>query len=360
MLQSEYSLTQNVKSKQTRNNVLDALEKIMNHLKVLDKTPKNGLIVFCGNISEKEGSSDIKLWSVEPPQPLNRKVYWCDQTFVLDPLKEMLREKEIYGLIVIDGGGADVGFLKGKKVVLEKHVESMVPGKTKAGGWSQQRYQRIREEAKKDHMKKTAEIANRLFLPEKEDLKGIIIGGPGPFKEKFNDSEYLDHQLRKKKLGVIDTSYTGDQGLQELVKRGEQLIEEASAVKERKLMEEFYGNLQKDNGLSVYGLDETKRAMELGAIEILLISEAYDWIRVKLECQCGETQVKDAKPGREHKCPNCGSVMEVVEEKDLIDVLSEEAKNYSSKVEIISTDSREGEQFKNLGGIGGILRFRIS
>jgi peptide chain release factor subunit 1 len=209
-------------------------------------------------------------------------------------------------------------------------------------------------------MKKVAEIANRLFLSEKEDLKGILIGGPGPFKEKFDQGEYLDHQLRKKKLGVVDTSYTGDQGLQELVNRGEKLIEKASAVKERKIMEEFYANLQKDNGLSVYGLDEVKRAMKLGAIDTLLISEDYDWVRVKLECQCGETMVKDTRPGREHKCPNCGSVMEVVEEKELMDVLSEEASNYGTKVEIISTDSREGEQFKNLGGIGGILRFRVS
>jgi len=359
MLNSEYSLTQNVKSRQTRNNVLDALEKIMNHLKLFKQTPKNGMIVFSGNVSGKEGQADIELWSIEPPQPLNQKIYWCDQEFVLDPLKEMLQEREVYGLIVVDGGGADIGFLKRKKISLEKHIESTVPGKTKAGGWSQQRYARIREEAKKDHMKKTAEIANRLFLSE-ENLKGIIIGGPGPFKEKFSGGEYLNHQLRKKKLGVVNTSYKGEQGLQELVNRGEKLIEKASAVRERKIMEEFYGNLQKDNGLSVYGLDETKRAMKLGAIETLLMSEDFDYLRVQLECQCGEELTKDIKPRKEVKCPNCGSVMKIKGERDLMDVLSEEAENYSSKVEIISTDSREGEQFRNLGGIGGILRFRIS
>lgn len=116
MLRSEYALTQNVKSRQTRNNVLNALEKIMNHLKVIGRTPQNGLIVFCGNVSEKEGQADMQIWSVEPPLPLSQKIYWCDQTFILDPLRDMLREKEVYGLIVIDGGGADIGFLKGKKV----------------------------------------------------------------------------------------------------------------------------------------------------------------------------------------------------------------------------------------------------
>jgi len=35
------------------------------------------------------------------------------------------------------------------------------------------------------------------------------------------------------------------------------------------------------------------------------------------------------------------------------------AKNIGSKIEIISTDTEEGQQFKNLGGIGSILRFRV-
>jgi len=358
MLRSEYALTQNVKSRQTRNNVLNGLEKIMNHLKLFKKTPENGLIVFCGNVSGKEGQSDIQTWSIEPPQPLGQKIYWCDQTFILDPLKDMLREKEVYGLIVIDTGGADIGFLKGKKVLLKKHIDSMVPGKTKAGGWSQMRYLRIREEAKKDHMKKVAEIANSIFLPEK-DLKGLIIGGPGSFKEKFNEGGYLNYQLRDRKLGLVDTSYIGIQGLQEIVKRGESLIQEASVVKERKLMEEFFSHLQKDDGLSVYGIDEVKNVINLGAIETLLISEDYDWVRVKLKCQCGQEIEKDTKPSAEHKCPNCRAVMEVVEEKELIEVLAEEAKAYGSTTEIISSESREGEQFKSLGRIGGILRFKV-
>ncbi|MBL7170120.1 MAG: peptide chain release factor 1, partial [Candidatus Aenigmarchaeota archaeon] len=74
MLRSEYALTQNVKSRQTRNNVLDALEKIMNHLKLFKKTPENGLIVFCGNVSGKEGQADLQIWSIEPPQPLGQKI----------------------------------------------------------------------------------------------------------------------------------------------------------------------------------------------------------------------------------------------------------------------------------------------
>jgi len=358
MLKQEYALTQNVKSRITRHNVLDALEKTMNHLKLFKKTPPNGLVIFCGNVSKKEGQPDIKTWSIEPPQPLAQKVYWCDQKFVLDPLKEMIREKEVYGLIVLDSGGSDVGFLKGKKVFLEKHMDSLVPGKTSKGGWSQQRYKRIREEALNDHFKKTASIANSIFIEEK-DLKGVIIGGPGPIKEKFKEGEYLDYRLRKKVLGIVDTSYTGIQGLQEIIQRGESLIQEASAVRERVIMEEFFEHLKKDDGLSIYGLEEVKSALDYGAIKTLLISEEYDWIRVKLTCQCGNKIEKDIKPDSIQKCPNCNSEMKIEEEKELIDVLSEQAKKLGSDMEIISVDSREGEQFKEIGGIGAILRYKL-
>jgi len=358
MLRQEVSLTQNVKSRTTRHNVLDALEKIINHLRVIGKTPQNGLVVFCGNASEKEGQSDIKIWSIEPPQPLSQKIYWCDQTFKLDAIKDMLREKEIYGLIVLDTSGADIGLLKGKKVILEKHIDSLVPGKTRKGGWSQQRYARIREEAKHEHLKKTGEIATSILKQEK-DLKGIIIGGPGPIKEKFNEGDFLDHQLRQKILGVVDTSYIGDQGLQEIVKRGEDLLQEASAVKERKLVESFFEHLQKDDGLSVYGLEETKKAINSGAVGTLMISEDFDWIRIKAKCQCGFQTELDNKSGKQHKCPKCGGEMIIEIEQELSDILSKQAKESGSKVEMISSDSREGAQFKELGGIGAILRYRI-
>ena len=359
MLKSEYALTQNVKSRATRHNVLDALEKTMNHLRLFKQTPPNGLVIFCGNISKTEGQPDIKLWSIEPPQPLAQKIYWCDQTFILDPFKDMVREKEVYGLIVMDTAAADIGLLKGKKVILEKHIDSLVPGKTIKGGASQRRYQRIRDEAKHDHLKKIGEIASKVFNEEK-DLKGIIIGGPGFLKEEFKEGDFLDYQLKEKIMGSIDTGDTGIQGLQEMLQRGESLIQEASATKERHIMEEFFEHLKKDDGLSIYGLEEVNHALDYGAVKTLLISEGLNWVRAKLTCSCGYSIEKDINLDKIEKCSQCGKDMTIDEEKDLIEILSEKAKSLGSEVEIISVDSREGEQFKEIGGVGAILRYKIS
>jgi peptide chain release factor subunit 1 len=357
MLKQEYAVTQNVKSRVTRNNVLDTLEKITNHIRQFKTTPHNGLVVFAGNISQVEGQSDIRLWSIEPPEEMTIKMYWCDQTFVLDPLKEMVREKEVYGLLVLDTSGSDIGLLRGKKITLEKHVDSLVPGKTTKGGWSQQRYARIREEAKLEHMKKTGEIATDIFKQEK-DLKGIIVGGPGPLKEKFYEGEFLEYTLRKKLLGMVDTSYTGIQGLEETFQRGEDLIKEASAVREKLIMQRFFTHLQKDDGLALYKIEDVLKALDFGAVELLLISESFNLSKVKLTCQCGYSTEKISKKGTIFKCPNCGSILNVESERELSEILSEKTKNMGGNVEIISIDSREGEQLKQLGGIGAILRFK--
>jgi len=97
----------------------------------------------------------------------------------------------------------------------------------------------------------------------------------------------------------------------------------------------------------------------MGAVETLIISDSFDWVRVKLKCQCGQDDVRDGKPGAQYKCPNCGALMNVIEENELLEVLPEDAKMFSTEVEIVSSESREGEQFKALGGIGAILRYKI-
>ncbi len=131
---SEQSTAQNIKSKTTRTNVIDALERIIRHLKLYKKIPDYGLVLFCGNISKNEGQPDLKIWAIEPPQPLRVKFYRCDQIFVLDPLKEMLKATDVYGLVVMDRREATIGVLEGKAVTKLKHLTSGVPGKFKTGG----------------------------------------------------------------------------------------------------------------------------------------------------------------------------------------------------------------------------------
>jgi len=357
----EQGTAANIKSKTVRKNVTGALEKITQQLKLYKRTPPNGLAIFCGNTSEKEGESDLELWMIEPPEPLNQRLYRCDQQFVTDPLRHMVREKEVYILVVMDKSEADIGALKGKAIENLKHLDSLVPGKTKKGGWSQARYARVREGLLNDHMKKTGEITTS-FVRDMPDLKGIIIGGPGPIKDMFHKGDFLPTDVKSKVIGVVDTSYTGDYGLKEMLTRGEDLLSEASVTKERKLLERFFSELSKDSGLAVYGQLETVKALEMGAVETLLISESLDWVQAKLSCPACKNKIEKAvKSEKKHsvECPKCGTVMEVENEEDALEKLEETADNVNSVVEIISTDTMEGNQLQEMGGIAGILRYKI-
>jgi len=360
MLREEYSLAQNVKDKAVRKNVMSALEKVIQYLKLYRQTPGNGLIVFCGNVSSQPGSADIKLWSLEPPEKISAKIYRCDQVFILEPLKELVREKEVYGLLVLDAREADIGILKGKAIEDLKHLDSTVPSKTIKGGMSAARYDRIREDALNEFFTKVGETASQLLL-QQPDLKGVIIGGPGFTKNKFIEGGYLHYQIKQKILGIKDTGYTGEYGLEELVKRSRDLMEKASVVKERELLEKFFSELQK-SGNVVYGFSETNKALDMGAVDTLLISEGFDWVHAKLKCECGFEAEKDLPKDKidVQYCDNCGKQMKVVEGKELIDALVEKAKNLGTSVEFISVETREGFQFKELGGIGAFLRYKIS
>jgi peptide chain release factor subunit 1 len=315
LISQEQALTRNVKNKTVRKNVLSALEKISQELKLYKKLPENGLVIFCGNISKEEGKADIRLWTVIPQEKIYVKLYWCGQKFELKPLKELIKEKNNYGIICLDKSSADIAVISGKNVNILKHLSSIVPGKTRAGGQSSVRYYRVRENLLVSFLHKVAITARSLL--EEFDLKGIIISGPGPIKEKFYNEDYLTTDLKKKVIGVVDTSETDEPGVRETLERGRDLIEETEFVKEQDLLKDFFVRLSKGKEDVVYGEDDTIEALQEGKVETILVSDDF-------------------------------------ENLDKIEELCEQA---NTKLEMVSTSSQEGVEFKNIGGIGAILRY---
>jgi len=119
-----------------------------------------------------------------------------------------------------------------------------VPGKTRAGGQSAARFERIREGAKKEHFKKVAEYMKSQFLGNK-NLKGIIVGGPGPTKYDFIDGGYITTEVKNKIIAIKDLSYTGDFGLKELVEKSEDVLAKEEIITEKKIMTKFFELLAK-------------------------------------------------------------------------------------------------------------------
>jgi peptide chain release factor subunit 1 len=356
-ISAEISTAKNIKSDQTRNNVIAALEKIAAALKNIKKVGENGLVIFCGNVSEQEGRSDIRIWVIEPPEPLNLKIYHCDQQFLLEPLKETLKEKDVYGLIVLDAKEVTIGILRGKTIVPIFNKESNVPGKTSKGGWSQQRFKRIREQALDDWLKYVGEKASEIFL--EENVKGVIVGGPGPVKEDFVKYDYLDYRIKQKILAVKDVGYTDEYGLEELVKRSQDVLQEASIIKEKNILSDFFARIARNEN-AVYGIQNVLKYLEAGALEKLLISEDFDFGKIKLKCNnCGKEKEVEGYLSRINKKCECNSEMDVKNFENYDEKIIEIAKNFGTEVIFISSQTLEGKQFYNLGGIGGIARFKL-
>ncbi len=320
-LAEEQGTASNIKSAVTRKNVQGALEKMIQHLRTVGRTPANGLAIFSGNVAAGEGKQNFRVWSIEPPIPLNIRIYRCDKNFVTDILEEMMVEHNVYGLVVMDRRDAMLALLKGKTIIPLQKTHSEVPGKFKAGGQSAARFSRIREGAVKDHYKKICEYMKNQFLPLGNNLKGIIVGGPGTTINDFLNHEYLTGDLKKKILGTKDLSYTGDFGLQELLDKAQDLLAEEEIMQEKKIMERFFKQMLDNPKKVTYGEKETIKALEMNAVDTLLLSENL--------------------------------------EENRIFELEEFAGKGSAVVHIISTETREGVQLRDLGGIAAILRYEM-
>lgn len=319
-ISQEQGTATNIKSSSTRKNVIDALERMVQHLRLYKVTPEHGLAAFSGNVAEREGQSDVKVWSIEPPVPLNTRIYRCDKGFVIEILQDMLEAKEVYGLVVLDRRDAAIALLKGKSIIPLVKTHSEVPGKTRAGGQSSVRFARLREGAKIEHYKKIADYMKEQFLPMKE-LKGIILGGPGVTVNDFMNKEYVTADVKNKIIGVKDLSYTGDFGLQELLDQSADILANEEVAQEKKIMQDFFKLLNTKARMVSYGEAEIRKNLEMGAVDKLLLSEEID----------------DEK----------------IEEFEL------KAEELGTEVIIISTETREGVQLKEMGKFAAILRYEV-
>lgn len=355
-LREEEAEAENIKSKRTRKNVKAALSKIVERLQTFPRTPDNGLAVFCGDVSESEGKTDIEIWDIEPPEPLQIKLYRCGKEFVLDNLQDMLKESESYGMLVIDTSEADIGVLKGKRIVPKQHIESRVPGKSKPGGQSAQRFERIRRGLLEEYLKKVSERVKNVF--DIDELKGLLVGGPGPLKEKFVKGGYLPNKVKDKIISLESTSYTGKQGFEELLERSQGQLRDTKMQKEKELMKDFFDQLR-ENGKVTYGLKSVLKAIELGAVETVLMSEGLELKKAEFECDCGHSGAEYVEPEETAECPECGAELEVKRSVNIFDTLEEEVENIGGEIVTISRDTREGEQLFQMGGLAALLRFRI-
>jgi peptide chain release factor subunit 1 len=368
-LRDEYGTASNIKSTTTRKNVMDAIVKVQQRLKLFKEPPETGLVIFCGAIPQNgPGSERIETYVIVPPESIHIYLYRCDARFHTEHLEEMLREKETYGILLVDASDATLATLQGRRLNIVRQITSGVPGKTRAGGQSARRYERLREMRLQEYFTRVGHHADEAFLPI-ENFKGLLLAGPGPTKYDFEKGDYLNYMLKNKILDLIDTAYVEEQGVKEVVDKAPEVMRKIRYIEERKIVQQFLYEIGHDTGLVTYGEAEVRNALQAGAVKTLLLSEGLDIARVTIKCSaCGYQEQQTTKNqvliGFEQSlsgkpCPKCKAPsLAIAETQDLIDDFAQMAEYTNAEVEIISTETEEGQMLKNsFGGVAAILRF---
>lgn len=320
----EHSEAQNIKSKSTRQNVQTALSTIKSTIQSYDSTPENGLVIFSGVIQTETGTTHQTFVFDDLPFPIDSQVYHCDDSFYTDPLEGLGIDESVYAIIVLDRNSAAIGRLTNTHIETLVTFDSLVPGKQKKGGQSQQRFERLRLEAIENHYQKIGRKVNEVFTDDRHNLAGVLIGGPEITRGEFIDGEYLHHELQEKILYRGSVSSVSEAGVEELANAASDAIESAEIAEQKEVCDEFFTKIRDE--LAVYGVSETRKAIEYGSVDTLLISESY------------YPQLPE----------------DIVELKDLTE-------EYGGTVEIIPTSFSKGEQFNSgFGGVGAVLRYQIT
>jgi len=368
-LRNEYAQSSNIKSRTTRKNVMWAIESLMGRVRQFKEPPANGVAFFVGSKAVGADKSEAVTFIVEPPEPLNTYLYRCDSSFFLDPLLAMVHEPDVWGLIVMDRAEVTLGLLRGKRVETLRNRQSLVPSKHGRGGQSAHRFERMIEHAAHEFFVKVAEMAGELFLPRKETMKGILLGGPGATKEYFYKESYLHHELQQKVVQpLFDTGYTDEYGLKELVEKATHTLHGLDITEEKRLVQHLLAEIRKaEAGLAAYGEVDVNRALELGSVETLLISEGLRQRRVTFRCTACQKEFLRTLPDDEvdhvldGPCPDCSQrTLAEVHAEDYVEGLFRRAVESSASVRLVSTESEEGEMLaKGFQGIAALLRYPL-
>jgi peptide chain release factor subunit 1 len=365
LLQNEHGQAANIKSKGTRKNVQGAIDSALSSLSKIKNAGENGIALFVGSIIVGNNRNRMINVLVEnPPQPLLSFRYRCDSTFELTQLEDMLIDRKSYGLFVIDRSEAAFGIATGKRIHVQEHLVSNIMGKHRQGGQSAQRFERLIEEAAHKFFKRASEHACDYWLPNLENIQAIIVGGPGATKDFVVKNDYFHHEIVKIiAKTTFDVGYSNESGIRELVGNAGQMMGEIELDAERKVMDVFLSELIKTHPKATYGQQMVKQALDQGAVQKLLISEALRKNTITLQCGGCRHQWK-ITIGRMEAMPNCpscdvsGDKAKELENVSLIDELSVMAVKSNTELVYISVDTEEGSQLmQGFGGLAAILRY---
>jgi len=364
MLTEEYGTASNIKSRVNRLSVLSAITATNGRLKLYNKVPENGLVLFCGTILTEDGKEKRVNYDFEPHKPINTSLYLCDNKFHVDSLKQLLESDDKFGFVIMDGSGSLFGTLSGNtREILYKFLVDL-PKKHGRGGQSSVRFARLRVEKRHNYVRKVAEICTQLFIRNNvPNVTGLVLAGLADFKNELNNSDMFDQRLKRVVIGVVDCSYGFENGFNQAIELSSEMLGNVKFIQEKKLISRFFEEIAQDTGKVCYGVKETLYALENGAVQTLVVFENLNLIRCFMKRGDQEKVVylrPDQMSDSDHYLDKDGNEMEVKDSMELVEWFAENFKKFGATLQFVTDKSQEGSQFvQGFGGVGGILRYKF-
>ena len=195
--------------------------------------------------------------------------------------------------------------------VLHKFTVDL-PKKHGRGGQSALRFARLRMEKRHNYVRKVAETAVQLFLTnDKANVSGLILAGSADFKTELSQSDMFDQRLQAKIIKLVDVSYGGENGFNQVkqifhlslhfhliyiallllifywnmfdnivlfqaIELAAESLANVKFIQEKKLIGKYFDEISQDTGKYCFGVDDTLKALEMGAVETLICWENLD------------------------------------------------------------------------------------
>ncbi|KAG2319945.1 hypothetical protein Bca52824_013158 [Brassica carinata] len=224
-------------------------------------------------------------------------------------------------------------------------------------------------EKRHNYVRKTAELATQFYInpaTSQPNVAGLILAGSADFKTELSQSELFDPRLQAKILNVVDVSYGGENGFNQAIELSAEILSNVKFIQEKKLIGKYFEEISQDTGKYVFGVEDTLKALEMGAIETLIVWENLDINRYELKnSTSGEIVVKHFGKDQETDQSNfhdaeTNAELEVQEKMPLLEWFANEYKRFGCTLEFVTNKSQEGSQFcRGFGGIGGMLRYQL-
>ena len=267
----------------------------------------------------------------------------------------------------MDGNGALFGTLSGNTRDVVHKFSVDLPKKHGRGGQSALRFARLREEKRHNYVRKVAELAVQNYITnDKVNVVGLILAGSADFKNDLNQSDLFDQRLQGKVIKVVDVSYGGENGFNQAIELSSETLSNVKFIQEKKLINRYFDEISQDTGKVCYGIEDTLKALELGAAETLIVYENLETMRWELKTSEGTSVIFHTTKAQEadrsqFMDKETGQEMEVISQMPFLEWLAEKYRDFGATLEFVSDRSSEGNQFvKGFGGIGAILRYKVN